>query len=315
MTVFHWFGVGFIAYACLSLRWTPNFYDSIHGIWIAMIWAVSFWLGSSAISLRELWKGLALGLSVSSVVAIFQTFGYHPVLTNGEGFSGLFYNSTVMGACSALILIALVSHKLWIYIPGTVPCLLLSNSRGAWLVLCAAALCRLHWALVILFVLASGIALYFYQAPSDVIRLHIWKMASQNFSWTGLGIGTFTDLWFKFQGQITHPEFAHNDYVQLWFECGVAAFAIFAIFAHALYQTDAIDWPVFVAFAVMGLFYFPLSTPLTAFIGCVVAGHLIGSRIVVRHDGRFSRYHFFHRIVAIGSTDDRSCGKAFPLGS
>lgn len=69
-------------------------------------------------------------------------------------------------------------------------------------------------------------------------RVLIWKgsvkMIAKHF-WFGTGPGTFEYAFFMFRpkGFISRPGFAHNDYLQLWADCGVfvffAATALFAI--------------------------------------------------------------------------------------
>lgn len=290
----HLLGILFLFYGALSLRWTIDFHDSIWGLLIVCTWALSFWLGYTLPSLIRMWKGLAIGLSVSSVVAISQWFGYHPVLTYMFNSSaGLLYNTNCEGAVAALILIGLISHRLWFYIPGVLPSLILSHSRGAWLVLALALVAKyLNWKIALGLLLAALLVFTFYPPSSDVLRLMIWRMAYQNLSWFGLGPGTFIHVWLEYQGATYRPEFAHNDYLQLWFEFGLGALAIYCILAWSLLGTSSAgsrlrcpDWPVLVAFSSLGLFWFPLYSPIPAFIGCVVAGHLVRDRNLFRSYG------------------------------
>lgn len=286
----HLLGILFVSYAALSLMWTVDFNDSIMGLWIAAMWALAFWLGSTEESLEGLWKGLAIGMTISSAVAVSQYLGYRPVLTFGNGNtpSGLLFNTIVSGSAASLVVIGLISHRLWFYIPGVLVSMILANSRGAWLMLALAMIARyLHWKVAV-GILAAAALIFTYQAgyrEDDGLRLTIWRVAYDNLSWLGLGPGTFVNVLVSFAGKIHRPEFTHNDYLQLWFEFGLGAIPLYCIVAWSLTRTSSQDWPVLVAFAVLGLFWFPLYSPIPAFIGCVVAGHLVRDRHVLRGDG------------------------------
>lgn len=281
---FHVLGLVFIAYALALAPWLRATYTSTLGIWYVLIWGLGFWLGSTSTSLRGLWQGLALGLTVSSGVAIAQALDYAPVEALHDQFPGLFYNCTVLGAATALTIIGCISHRLWWYLPGLAPALLLAGSRGSFVILGLTSIARwVHWSAAIV-VMVVGLAYFTYALdPADSQRLQIWGVALSGLSWFGRGPDSFNDVFYmakdKLTGQpiIIHPEFIHNDYLQLWFEYGIGAIAIYGIYAAVLTRRAECDWPVFFAFAVLGLFYFPLYCPLLALVGSLLAGHLLRS--------------------------------------
>jgi hypothetical protein len=288
----HWLGILALAWASFSITWSPSIFDGVYGLWIISIWALAFWFGSiNFVDHRPLWKGLALGLTISSVVAIFQYFGYQPVEIAGGPPAGLLYNSTVLGASCALVIIACAKYGLWFYIPGLLPGLYLSHSRGAWAVLGLTFLAqRTHVLVALTLLLTANIAFVFFLNSSDTQRLLLWGVAIREFNLFGHGIGSFGDfyyfntnpnLYLHSEG-LFRTEFAHNDYIQLWFELGIGALPIFAIYAFTLCQTKAESWPIFFTFAVLGAFYFPIYSPLTAFIGCFAAGNIIANWTYLR---------------------------------
>jgi hypothetical protein len=313
----HMLWLAFIAYAVWSLDWTMNIYDSVGGIWFAAIWCLSFWLGSTNIPFKNLWKGLAIGLSVSSVIACIQALGYHPIYTqHGQGDAGLFVNTTYLGASAAIILIGLICHRLWYYIPLVTPALILANSRGAWLVVGVALVCKyLNWRVALIFGLGAGLFFLFQQSESDALRFAYWQATSRNVSWFGFGAGTFNDFWFVYRGGLIHPEFAHNEVLQFLFEYGIGALPLFAILAFALAQTDSLEWPVLVAFASLALFYFPFHCPLAAFIGCAIAGRVIRDRYLLRDYLDYCRSHILSWDTDQKPGSDRDRGMAIPMGS
>ena len=280
-TFLHGVGLLFLAYATLSLAWVPNVNDSILGLWHLLICALALWLGTTLPSLTQLWRGLAIGLSISSVFAIAQGLGFETVYRNIgpiPGYSGLLFNSTVAGAAVALVILALVTERLWLYIPALVPGLYLSHSRGGYLIIAVGLLAKyVHWTVALLILVTCGLlAIYFVGLDSsNTLRLQIWGVAYAGLSAQGWGVGSFYDIWYQAKGILIHPEFVHNDYLQLVFEFGWGSIPAFAVLFGALTRTRSAGWPVAVGFATCAAFYFPLSCPLIAFIGCVVTGHLL----------------------------------------
>src|SRR5216684_3951905 len=113
----HWLGLAFGVYATSSLAWAPRTDDAVFELWQLGVVGCAFYLGSVLCDLRRLFIGLALGLSVSSIVAICQYLGLtvvpdHPteLILRGDSLkpSGLFYNSVVLGEAVALALVGLL---------------------------------------------------------------------------------------------------------------------------------------------------------------------------------------------------------------
>ena len=268
-------GLVFLGWTMLTLLWAPNYRTSVLGLWYVAIWALSYRLGTQTESLVPLWKGLALGLTLSTVVAIGQALGFNYVETNSNEWAGLLFNSTVAGLACAIVLIALCANRLWLYIPGPAIGLALAGSRGAYFVLGLTALLRLagwRWTLGCLFLGAAAFTDWL--APSDSWRLTIWGHALRNMSFLGWGPFAFNDIYYIFGRSIIHPEYIHNDYLQLWFEFGPGSLALFALGWLALGQDRSPNWYPAVAIAICATFYFPLYCPLLAFMACVLAGNL-----------------------------------------
>lgn len=278
MTPLHWLGVAFLAYAFASTFWAADHLDAVWGLWTLSILALAFWLGSTCLNLRRLYIGLAIGLSVSSAVAILQFFGIRPVL-GGTGLrsSGLFYNPIVLGSAGALVIVGLLSEKLYWWIPSVAPGFLLAQSRaaifalfcGVWMVY------RPRPLLLILGVLASAVLATAFPTETDLIRYQLWWATFENLTLFGHGPGSFLSFLFISGKSLIHPEYAHNDALQLLFEYGIGSLALFAMLALALAQTQSPEWPVLVTFVILGLASFPLYTPLCALVGAVCAGRLV----------------------------------------
>lgn len=277
-----WAGLSLLLWSAISLLWTPNVYDSAYGLWIFSICALALWLGTTIHDFRPLLAGLAAGVTVSSAIAIAQALGFTPVMSSSSIPSGLFYNSTVLGATSALLIVALLTHHQFKWVPGLLPALLLSQSRGAFVILGAVFLTNFLRPLWVLAICLVGFAaLTISPSPSDIQRLMLWGVAGRELNLWGHGIGSFAtylyynpnEYYLKATG-LFQAGYVHNDYIQLWFELGIGAVAAYFIYAICLTQRESTLWSTFFGFAILGLFYFPLYCPLTAFIGMVAAGRL-----------------------------------------
>lgn len=268
----YYLGLGFLAWATLGLLWTRSPYDGIFALWQFICLASGFTLGAITPNPLNLYRGLAVGLGISSIIAIFQWLGYSPVITLSGNISGLFYNRTVLGASAGLMILILIENSLWLYIPALIPSLLLSGSRGGALILALGLTYRFtHWSVSTAVLIIAVFALSIHPDSSDTLRLQIWGAAIRGLTLFGWGPGSFYEVvLFLSKSQFTVPEFTHNDYLQLWFEYGIFSLAIYAIFACAFIwrRTSSLF-----AFAILAGFYFPLHVPLVGFLGCFLAGH------------------------------------------
>lgn len=260
------------AWAALSLTWAPNLDTAIYGLWVMCIWAMSFWLGTTLLSLEGLWRGLAIGMSISSAVAVAQWLGWSAIPSDGN--AGLLYNTTLQGLCIAIVMLGLWVNGLIAYIPALLPGLILANSRGAYVVLAAGVLAQFgkFQAIAIMLSLAVIYVFTFY-GPSDVERLQIWLVSGLGISWHGMGVGTFEAVFYHDFAGIKHrPGHAHNDYLQLWFELGIGSLGVYFVLGCAAWRRSRCR-AVIVALLVCSTFYFPLYAPIPGFVAFLLAGH------------------------------------------
>jgi hypothetical protein len=110
---------------------------------------------------------------------------------------------------------------------------------------------------------------------SDLMRVHFWSVALHGLTWLGNGVGSFNVVHVLYRGSVVRAGNVHNDFIQLIFEFGLVGLVPIGILVAGLRRVNATDWAVLVAFAVLGLVYFPLWSAVPAFIGCAVAGHLL----------------------------------------
>ncbi len=314
VTAFHWLGIALIAFASTSLLWNTDPLGGVHGLWMLCIVGLTFWLGSTLRTLQQVYAGLAIGGAVSSAIAVMQALG-HPVLPSGEFPAGLYYNSVAQGEILALLVVALFSERMYFYAVPLIPGILLAQSRGAWLALAfglLATLIQRSWLLPAAAVMV-GAAMWIGQ-PSDAIRLRIWLAAYGDFSWFGNGVGSFASQMYMDRGAVMYPEFVHNDALQLIYEYGIGAAIPAVIFAFVLLQTQMREWPVVLAFVIMGFYSFSLYMPVTAFIGLLAAGRIVRDWHRVRRFGNYCgfvsdvrQWWFGSEAVPLVSTNKGSC--------
>ncbi len=276
VTAFHWLGLVLVTYAVTSLAWNADPLGGVHGFWMLCILALCFWLGSTLTTPRSVYAGLAVGGAMSSLVAVVQVLSYSILPTAPGHPAGIYFSAITQGEILALLVVALLTERMLYWVLPLLPGIALSQSRGAWLALGFGVLglyVRKTWLLPVAIVMV-GISMWIGGA-SDVERWRIWLAAYGDLTWFGNGVGSFASQMYWDQGKVLYPEFVHNDALQLVYEYGIAAIVPAVIFAFVLLQTQAREWPVVLAFVVMGLFSFPLYMPVTAFIGLLVTGRIV----------------------------------------
>lgn len=275
-----------LGFAALSVLWAPNGWDGLYGLWLLCLWALAFHLGTTRSDFTPLWKGMAVGLYLSSLVAVAQAFKLSPLEAAAGNPGGLLFNSTLLGATCAIVLVALWQQGLFWWIHGLIPALVLSGSRGAFATLAIVFIARyVHWTVAAACLCLGAALLATSPSGSDTLRLITWGTSIPHLDPFGNGLGSFVTFLFGYEGRIYHPERMHNDYLQLIFELGLFAIPILGLYAIALSQRLSPEWPVFLAFATMGLFYFPLWAPSTSLVGCLLAGRLFADWYLARVAG------------------------------
>ena len=292
LTAAHAAGALFLIWAALSMAWNPATLDGIGALLVLAMLAACFCLGNQLIDLRKVYIGAALGVTVSSVVAIFQWFGFHQVASWG-GPGGLFVNGAFMAETAALVLVVLVSERLWWLIPGVLPALLLPDARDAVLAVATATVVALRRSRFIwLLVAVVPIAAYFYVTAKGYgsinERLEIWHSTLDGVTLFGHGIGSFWSLYPAYDlrpvapiALLNTPEYAHNEFLTVAFELGIIGLLLFCGLCVTLAGPLDTARLVLIALFVESCFDFPLHLPATAFLGMVVAGHAVRNRYLL----------------------------------
>lgn len=288
-------GIVLLAWLGLSLSWSGGTLDGVDTALKLSLALMAFAVGAQLPDLRPLFAGAAIGLAVSSVVALGQAYGWHGIASIDGTPAGLFVNRDRLGAAAALVIVGLMSLKiaraslvLWV-LPG----LLLANSRGAMLAMLA-GLCfvpapKFVRAFVIGFAVAAVAAALVIKGVdlSSSERLWIWRDTISGVTFWGHGLGSFRELYPTYLDAFaqswamttapTRPEHPHNEILWMLFEGGAPALLLAGLFCVSLWSasTHAVR-SVLVCLFVLCQFAMPLHDPATLILGAVVAGFLAG---------------------------------------
>ena len=265
----HVLGALFIGWAAVSVAWSASAFDSVGATFILILLAACFCLGQNA-NLRPLYIGAALGLAISSGVAIVQAIGWHDARP-----PGLFVNPNLMGLGAALVVVALVSERIWWALPLVAPALILSGSRTA--IVAAAVPLAVKWARGPSLLILAAVAVFCLIGRHGSIqeRLDIWSGSLAGFSWLGHGAGSFWVAYRDFDPRIAptgFPEHAHNEFLTTLFELGPIGLALLVAFIASLWGQITTARLVLIAFVLEMMADAPLHYPLTAMLGAVAAG-------------------------------------------
>lgn len=283
MTPIHWLGVVFLTYAAVSFLWTPVLVEGLEGWAELLILACAFCLGAEAKNLKLFYIAVALGVTVSAVIALFQINGIE-IVEEVAPPSGLFANKNMMGEAATVALIGVVASGAWMFAIGPLVALGLSTCWGAAfgalsaLTLWIASKSVLAAVALVLAVVAVGlVSLEKDSTKRDtlIIRGRVWADAIENLKWFGHGVGSY---WVATPQHAPRQEamnirhwHTHNDALEMVFDFGVGAGVLFVIVALCL-MAGEVERYVLAGLIGTGMFGFPLFTAATAFIGAVVAG-------------------------------------------
>ena len=288
-TPLHLIGCLLVSWCALSLAWTANGYDGLGELGQLALIAQAFVLGNRLGSMREIFKGLAIGLIVSSLLVATPLYQFMigPVSVEHEGLLG---NRNMLSEAAVLTLLGCIGYRLWWFIPGILPSIFVwPQERASMLALIVAAGCWLwsysKWLTVACgaAVIGAGLSYAFFgdRISSTSQLIQIWSDTSKGLTFWGHGIGSFLTL-FPFLTStidivVSRPEHAHNDFLEIIFDYGfIGAFLYASFTVVAIGVADRIYRPILAAFLVIGCFSFPWHVPVTAFIGACVIGCIAG---------------------------------------
>ena len=326
----HCAGIGLIGYAFASLAWTENVADGLGFSYQLVLLILVFNLGARLQNLAPAALGLGIGLQFCGAATLYQHYIDQRLFASSMTInSGTFINCDIAAEVTALVFVWLICERIWWLLPGLMPMLIYPQSRTAWAMIAGAAMVWI-WNrdkliamcfIVLMVAVASMLFLTGYKQFDLGIRFGLWRDTFAGLTWLGHGIGSFQTAFPYYAEHIdtmmTHAEYAHSDLLQTVFELGVGSIFLFAFLALCLIGQDETAKLVFVAFCFCLLGDFPLRTPISPFIGALVAGYLCQSvpdlrDVLVSCRNRVSGQLFSKRRIYGGNTGICS-GRAVPI--
>lgn len=272
-----------LAWCALGLFWASSPYEWAGGVTQMLALTLVLFLGAE-LAQRDLeWcvEALAAGVTVSSVIAVGQMLGWHPVQELSVP-AGLFLNKDMLAEVAVVALIGAVYLQRWWLVPGPALAAILPGARETIIMIFAAGSCwlwrrgRRGWLLALVpippLVLVADLALP-ERLHSASERLDIWRATYDKLTWLGHGVNSY-------EAYFPTYEFAHNEVLHYAFELGVVGIALFiALAACALWRAqDELASILFLALLGSAAVSFPMHVPTTAFLFALVAGRLCGVR-------------------------------------
>lgn len=296
-TLAHLIGTVFIAWAALTLTWTENWWDGTSELIQLVFIALAFLYGSRLLSVDRIFVGLAIGITISSLILLIPPLHNLPsiVLVYPHG---LFGNRNMLAEAAVLTALGCIAYKRYWFIPGLIPSIIWQPvSRGAILALVAglsvwlwprsrAATILLGGALLIAACTALGMD---YRISSVTERLEVWQTVLSGVTLSGHGIGSlYTLMPYMSSGwdtTLVRVDHAHNEALEILFELGLPGLVLYlGLIAYAIgcARAETGLLAVLCGFLVISCVAFPWHIPTNAFIGALVLGHAVRNGTDIR---------------------------------
>ena len=297
MTAAHWMGMAWLAYAAMSLAWSPSPLDSLDWLWRFAVLAGAFVLGG-LVEPRHIVAGFAAGVSVSGAVVMGEMTGVIEVAGSIKP-AGLFGMKNYAAEAGLIALAGAVAYRMWWAVPLCAVAAFLPASKAVWLAAVVLALvawaCRSRAGKVafVAFVGACAVAsVLWWNDPAIYTlpqRVELWRQTVDGMVLWGHGIGSYWAAFPAFQsgapaelyGWAGMPAHAHNDALTLIAETGVASALLFGMAWMAATTRHPARWP-FIGFLLCGVAAFPLFNPATGIVGALLCGALCRARAGLR---------------------------------
>ena len=310
LTSAHWFGGALLAWLIASIAWSSAPYYGVNTAAQCLAAAVAFAFGATLLDIRPLIAGAAVGLAISSLVAVGQWFGLHvididpfgwfgwaPVDIKQYGYpGGLFYNGNRLAEVAVLVLVAAVATRMWWFIPALLPAIWLPQARGAWLALAAAGLVW-FWQRgktfdrFMLIAMALQVAFFGamvaplidvpFKTAAVLQRLDLGSWTIGNLTLLGHGLGSFgLDSPVYSGATLAQTQYPHNEFLWIAYEGGLVGAVLALVFGTSVVRGAAVRGElslVLVALGVIACFGMPFHDPATALFAALVAGFAVGA--------------------------------------
>lgn len=313
--------------------------NGIYELTHLFILAGAFGLGAIIQDLRAAWRGFAIGVGVSAVIAVLQVSGfpmehYGVVTTTPPYASGLFMNKNLLAEAGMVAMVASVMSGWWVLAAMSAVAVVLGGSKAVYLALVLVTIARLLllrrmalvWTISGMSLLTGIIWLVLGDHTSLSHRLVFWDLVTSDFMVFGHGLGAFTTMYPK----LMH---AHSEYLQALYELGIMAAPLAFGLLLLLPIREPVMYPgtlvekrveyeheterlVLFSILVVAAFSFPLHLPATGFAAALAAGRLVAGRRESRdrqHDRtvafKTDRRRFYEAVYGAASADSGRNGR------
>lgn len=263
-TALDYLALGLFGWALVSLFWTPNLRDGIgealKWLWLACLYVV----GRRSFTMRPLIAGAAVGLGVSSVLAVWEVaFGHRPFVAESAAPAGLHVNGITLAGAASVVLVGALAHRMWWAAILVAPAVLLAHSKSAWLALAICGIWALWqtgrpWPTMASFAAIWGAAGAFLLFSDQIMaigsvteRAMIYRAVGSGISFVGNGLGSLRDQFPLLDHHLDilrwRVDHAHSDWLQIAFELGVPgamlAVVLLGFAIHRLGHNPYDRWP------------------------------------------------------------------------
>lgn len=293
ITALHVIGMAFVAWAFLTVARSDVPLDAVDAGLKLVILACAFCVGGQIANPAPLYCGAALGMGISSIIAVAQISGYWQFADLPHAVSaGLFVNRLMLAEAAALIGIALLASRMWCWLSLVLPALILPLERApvlAFSIVGAVSLWKMS-RLCSIGLLVAGFgfvaAISLGLAPTQEItqgadrmasamqRPAIWRTAIGALDAKGHGLGSFRAAAPQRLPGLT-LDHAHNEFIEMAFETGGVGAMLFAAFwlATLWAAPRSIEAAIVFVLLMEACFAFPFHEPITGAMGALCAGH------------------------------------------
>ena len=281
----HLIGALFLCWSFATYAWSLSPFDTIGASWKLIIAGCAFCVGTQTPKLRPVYVGAAIGLIVSTFVALAQWSGtvVVPDLPIWTFAPGLFVNELFFAEALALIVIALMAEGLWPLMVFLLAPLFMMQERAPFLAFSVGLLVfawprfrKIAICLAVLGVTFTALlSLGANRSTTVVHRLALWQSTISAVTPMGAGLGSFTEAAPQpIEG--FHFEHPHNEFLETAYETGLVGASLLAAFFVVLLAMGRAETEraLLVVLLVEMCFAFPLHEPFTLSIGALSAGYL-----------------------------------------
>lgn len=234
------------------------------------------------------WNIIWMALQLKNIDPVFSSV--HPENTSAIDIVGLLGARFCLGILGALALPFVYSYKKWCAL-CLLPLLYYSKSSSCVIAFFVSLMIivwywhkSIFWPLFIISMAIASFYVFRIDMPSGEFgkRLSVWCAGInilKNKMWLGYGIGKWKDMHFvgiQGNGQPEEWAWAHNEYMQLWFEQGVVGVCLLFLYLKNVFKSfcadrdGAVIFSAFVGLLIVSFFHFPFHLAKFASLGILI---------------------------------------------